>query len=61
MNDKDVVFTLTVEDVQAVADHQLGRLLTEKEVELFKFQIDNHLKWWDATFYCIEQVVAKGE
>jgi hypothetical protein len=42
----DQVFTLTTEDVQAVAEDYLGRELTDDELDMFCHKFDIH-DWYD--------------
>ncbi len=43
-----VIYQLTVEDLQTVADEVLGRRLSEKEIGLLERKIGNHINWYDA-------------
>jgi hypothetical protein len=46
-NDK-IVYALTIEDVQAVANDALGRHLTLNEIERIKESIAEKISWYDA-------------
>ncbi|MCA1635669.1 MAG: hypothetical protein LC802_18755 [Acidobacteria bacterium] len=42
-----IVYSLNVEDIQNVALEELGRSLTEKEVEIVEEHLGDYIKWYD--------------
>jgi glutamyl-tRNA reductase len=48
MGKEDVVYTLTVEDIQNVATEYLGRKLNKKEVKIVEENLGKTVKWYDA-------------
>lgn len=47
MKDK-IIYQLTTEDVQQVAEEQFGRKLTSREIEKLADQIAENISWYDA-------------
>jgi hypothetical protein len=47
MNSDEIVYQLTVRDIQTVAYNELGRELTTTEVKLLQDKIGNHINWYD--------------
>lgn len=43
-----VIYQLTVEDLQEVADDALGRELSEKEIAILEEKIGDLINWYDA-------------
>ncbi|MBN2213988.1 MAG: hypothetical protein JW723_07080 [Bacteroidales bacterium] len=43
-----VIYQLTIEDIQNVADDFLGRLLTINEIELIEGKIGDNIDWYCA-------------
>ncbi|MDR0694355.1 MAG: hypothetical protein LBF81_03535 [Prevotellaceae bacterium] len=48
MNTDEIIYQLTVRDLQAVANDELGRELTTKEVELLRDKIGDYINWYNA-------------
>jgi len=46
-NDK-TIYKLVIADLQTVADDNLERKLTEKEIEMLSEEIGDHINWYDA-------------
>lgn len=42
-----VIYQLTVEDLQTVANEELNRDLTETEIKLLEDKIGDHINWYD--------------
>lgn len=51
--DKDMIYYLNRADVQTVAQQELGRELTNKEIDKIKDQIAENINWYDAIAYVI--------
>ena len=45
---KDVIYQLTVEDVQNVSNQEIGRDLSINEIEIVKEKIAEKIAWYDA-------------
>jgi len=44
---KDVFYYLIVDDIQTVAEDQLNRRLTKKEIDMVKDEIADRISWFD--------------
>lgn len=54
MNDKnEIVYSLNIEDIQAVAVQEFDRELTEGEVDKIRDLIGEKINWYDAIYYSI--------
>lgn len=53
MNDK-IIYQLTIEDVQTVAEEEFGRKLTSQEIEQITDAIGDQIPWHDAIQYVIK-------
>jgi hypothetical protein len=43
-----IVYSITVEDIQTVANQEIGRSLSSKEIEKIIDPIAEKIKWYDA-------------
>lgn len=50
-----IVYSLSVEDIQNVAQETLDRTLTEREIRLVGEAIPNYINWFDAIEFAIQQ------
>ncbi|MDA2917929.1 hypothetical protein MYX76_00275 [Desulfobacterota bacterium AH_259_B03_O07] len=41
-----IVYSINVEDLQNVADQELDRELTDKEIEFIENRIDDYIDWY---------------
>jgi len=48
INPDKIIYQLTVEDLQTVANEELSRDLTETEIKLLEEKIGDHINWYDA-------------
>jgi len=48
MRNNAIIYSLTVEDVQTVANQELGRILSSGEIEKIKETIAKRINWYDA-------------
>ena len=55
MNNDEIVYVLTIEDIQTVANEQLGRDLVQEEIEKIKDSIAENISWYDAITQAIYQ------
>ncbi len=55
----DIVYQLSVEDIQTVAKEELGRALTNTEVQKVIDKIGTFVPWYDAINSAIEEIVKK--
>lgn len=47
-NNEDVIYQLTIEDIQNVAVQELGRELSKEEIESIIDKIAENILWYDA-------------
>jgi hypothetical protein len=60
MNRNKIIYSLNVENVQMVALEEIGRELTDKEIESIIDPIADQIKWTEAIATSIQQNI-KGE
>lgn len=51
---KDMIYSVTVEDIQQVAEENFGRKLTSKEVKKILDPIADRIPWHDAIYEAIK-------
>lgn len=61
MNRKKIVYSLNIEDIQEVANEDLGRDLTEKEIELVANELPGYIDWTTAITHAMFEVGLKEE
>jgi hypothetical protein len=47
-DEERIVYQLTVEDLQNVADEELSRKLTEEEIKMVEDKLGDYIKWYEA-------------
>jgi len=55
MDEEEIIYYLNITDVQEVANQELGRSLSSKEIEAITDAIAENINWYDA----IERAIAK--
>jgi hypothetical protein len=58
MKDK-LIYFLTIEDLQNVANQELNRELTKIEIELLKIKIAEKINWYDAIADVINEKIVE--
>lgn len=56
MNDNTVISSVSVKDVQSVANDYLDRELNQKELEYIEDHIDEYISWYDEVEACINDM-----
>jgi len=51
-----IVYSINVEDIQSVAEEQLGRELTEKEVNFVGDRLGDHIDWYDSICFALNDL-----
>jgi len=51
-----IVYSMNVEDVQNVAEEQLGRELTEKEVNFVEDRLGDYVDWYDSICFVLNDL-----
>lgn len=54
---KKIIYQITVEDVQEVADQELERELLPQEIELIRHRIAEKIHWYDAIAESIDELI----
>lgn len=48
LNNNTVLYKISVEDIQNVANEEFGRSLNEKEMRVIEHRIGNYLDWYNS-------------
>lgn len=56
-----IIYQLTTEDVQTVAQDEIGRALTELEIEQIQIGIAEKINWFDAIAMSISETIVSAE
>ena len=57
MKDKnEIVYSLSIEDIQMVATQEMDRELTDDEIEKVKNLIGERISWYDVIFNSIQEI-----
>lgn len=54
---KDVFYQLTTEDIQCVAEHKIGRKLSESEMIEVADMVADGMDWYDVVSISIDELV----
>jgi len=57
MNDSDIFYSLTITDLQHVAEESLNRQLTENEMKTVIRRIEERISWFDVVDDAIRESV----
>ncbi len=60
-NNKEIIYSLIIEDVQTVAQEEIERELTPEEIENIKDSIAEKIPWYDAISDAITEVLISNE
>ncbi|MGE0128856.1 MAG: hypothetical protein AB7U82_12320 [Blastocatellales bacterium] len=52
-----MLYSITVEDVQNVANEEISRALTDGEIELVADKLGDHIGWYEAIALTIADVI----
>lgn len=47
INPLKIIYSINIEDVQNVAEQELGRKLTEKELKVIQHKIGDYIDWYE--------------
>lgn len=53
-----IIYSINIEDVQSVAEQELGRKLREKELKVVENKIGDHIDWYEAINLAIKSNIA---
>jgi hypothetical protein len=54
---RKVIYYINVEDLQNVAEQELDRKLTDKEIDLIGEKLGDHIGWYEAILETINDVI----
>jgi hypothetical protein len=60
-NKNEVVYQLTIKDIQEVAEQELGRELSLQEIALLQDRIADKISWYDAIAESIDELIVGRE
>ncbi len=58
INPSKIIYSINIEDTQNVAEQELGRKLTEKEMKVIQNKIGDYIDWYEAINTAITNNVA---
>jgi len=56
MDNEEIIFSLNIEDLQCVAQEEIGRDLSADEIEAVKGRVQDSIPWYDCIFYAIDDM-----
>ena len=57
-----IIYSINIEDIQNVAEEELGRKLSERELEIVKDKIGDYIDWYGAIDLAIRNgILNNGE
>lgn len=59
MNRKKIIYSINIEDVQNVAEQELGRKLTEEELRLVEDRLGDYVGWYEAILHAMNELKLK--
>lgn len=48
MDNDEIFYSLSIEDIQNVASEEIGRTLSKKEIDIIKEYVAENISWYDA-------------
>ena len=59
INLEKIIYSINIEDVQNVAEQELERKLTAKELRLVEDKVGDYINWYEAILNAINEVKIK--
>lgn len=59
MHKKKIIHSINIEDIQNVAEQELGRKLTEEELKLVEDKLGDYVGWYEAILHAIDELKLK--
>ncbi len=56
----EIIYQLTVKDIQEVADQELDRELSPEEIELVQNRVGDYISWYDAILATIDEGIVRN-
>ena len=54
-----IIYSINIEDIQNVAEQELERQLTEKELRLVEDKVGDYINWYEAILNAINELKLK--
>ena len=61
INSSKIVYSINIEDVQNVAEQELGRELNKKELKIIEDKIGDYIDWYEAINTAITNNIAANK
>lgn len=61
MNGEKIFYSLNINDVQTVAEHELSRKLNAQEINIILDKIPSRINWYDAISDVIQEFISEIE
>lgn len=59
INPEKIIYSINIEDVQNVAEEELERKLTAKELRLVEDKVGDYINWYEAILNAINELKIK--
>ena len=59
INPEKIIYSINIEDIQNVAEQELERKLTAKELRLVEDKVGDYINWYEAILNAINEVKIK--
>lgn len=56
-NTSKIIYSINIEDVQNVAEQELGKKLTKKELKIIEDKIGDYIDWYEAINMAIQNSI----
>ena len=57
----EIIYQLTIEDIQEVADQELDRELSPEEIKLVQDRVGDYISWYDAISLAIDELIVNNK
>lgn len=55
MESDNIIYSLSIQDLQTVAQEEFGRILSKSEIDIIAEKIGNHIDWYSIILETIHQ------
>ena len=59
INPEKIIYSINIEDIQNVAEQELERKLTDKELRLVEDKVGDYINWYEAILNAINELKLK--
>ena len=57
----EVIYYISVSDIQEVAEQELDRELSPEEIKLVQDRVDDYITWYDAICLAIDELIVRNK